>query len=982
VRPLSLEITGFTAFRDRQRVSFEGLGLFVITGPTGAGKTSLLDAMVFSLYGQVPRLGGSQGTRDLVSLGQVEARVAFEFAVRGKGRYRVARRLPRKGAQMVTLERLEGEDWVSEVDHGGVRVIDPVIADLVGLDFDSFCRAVVLPQGEFHRFLKGDAADRRRVLFSLLGVNYFLKMAEVARGRATVLAAAVERTEDIIVGQYADATEAAVSVAESEHANAARAAGHVAEVLVLASEQMAIVETEERRVQTLASQAQELGEQVPALQTLAEDSRTAETVAAGVAEEVAAAAQRVVVSRGAVETADMAVAERESEYGGIEVLVAASSAAVQLAGADDELLSGETAAEQARTTSLAARQTAAAAEAERVALDEQVSGDQKRYEQVASLLETIRQREDRSREAAAAAEKLSTELTTARDAVTVATRAAEEAEAQARSTGAALIAARDQLEALRRTAAVAELAMTLAVGDDCPVCGVALTSRPHVEHEVAQRLIQSQDRESVARGAADRAREAATRAAGRVEEEARGLTRLEERFREALGEAPDLIALLSAQTHRAAELAHRQEEVRLEGERLTKLRRRCAAALQGARDAGVQAARCDAAADAAKTSVDSIQRRRQQSRVVLAEHFGGDVPADAAGLIAGQRAALESAQSHARDRRDELESARVNEAEARDRAECERERLASVASRLSGLRARAEGVRRDLTVVDLAAPAVPLDGTDRQEAIEAALRWAESLAEAVDQAFREAAARSVAAQAQISGLARAVGLDEENPSAAMAALSKADRDAATRAAQTQMAVQHAKERVLKRQELEHQISEERDHVNVLNDLALELRQNRFGEYIVHENLTVLAARASEELMRISDNRYSLVTGSGDFDVVDHANADEQRSVKTLSGGETFLASLALALALSRHIGELASEGLGAKLEAVFIDEGFGTLDPATLEDVIDALERLRDDDLVVGVISHVPELAERIRSGLEVRKDDGRSQIIMNLEGA
>jgi len=113
----------------------------------------------------------------------------------------------------------------------------------------------------------------------------------------------------------------------------------------------------------------------------------------------------------------------------------------------------------------------------------------------------------------------------------------------------------------------------------------------------------------------------------------------------------------------------------------------------------------------------------------------------------------------------------------------------------------------------------------------------------------------------------------------------------------------------------------------------------------------------------------------DFHVVDHHNADERRSVKTLSGGETFLASLALALALSRHVGDLAREGLGARLEAVFIDEGFGALDPETLEEVIDALERLRAEELLVGVISHVPVLAERIRSGLEVRTDQGHSTI-------
>ena len=86
--------------------------------------------------------------------------------------------------------------------------------------------------------------------------------------------------------------------------------------------------------------------------------------------------------------------------------------------------------------------------------------------------------------------------------------------------------------------------------------------------------------------------------------------------------------------------------------------------------------------------------------------------------------------------------------------------------------------------------------------------------------------------------------------------------------------------------------------------------------------------------------------------------------------------LSPALALSKHVGELATEGLGAELEAVFIDEGFGALDPETLEEVIDALERLRAGDLLVGVISHVPALADRISDGLEVRKGEHRSEIL------
>src|SRR4051794_30887345 len=160
VRPLRLEVQGFTAFHTLQKVDFTKLDLFVITGPTGAGKTSLLDAMALALYGAVPRIG-TQGLNELVSHGEAEARVLLEFGV-GGDTYRVARRLPRKGSQSAKFERLVAERWVDVPEKSGVIAVNAAIRERIVLDFESFCKAVVLPQGEFARFLKGDPAERRK----------------------------------------------------------------------------------------------------------------------------------------------------------------------------------------------------------------------------------------------------------------------------------------------------------------------------------------------------------------------------------------------------------------------------------------------------------------------------------------------------------------------------------------------------------------------------------------------------------------------------------------------------------------------------------------------------------------------------------------------------------------------------------------------------------------------------------------------------
>jgi exonuclease SbcC len=131
--------------------------------------------------------------------------------------------------------------------------------------------------------------------------------------------------------------------------------------------------------------------------------------------------------------------------------------------------------------------------------------------------------------------------------------------------------------------------------------------------------------------------------------------------------------------------------------------------------------------------------------------------------------------------------------------------------------------------------------------------------------------------------------------------------------------------------------------------------------MVAEALDLLVTDASRVLQDLSAGQYSFVfdEANRDFLVVDHRNADERRSVRTLSGGETFQAALALALALSDQLGELAANG-AARLESIFLDEGFGTLDPDTLDAVASTIENLAVGDRMVGLVTHVAALSDRV----------------------
>ena len=161
--------------------------------------------------------------------------------------------------------------------------------------------------------------------------------------------------------------------------------------------------------------------------------------------------------------------------------------------------------------------------------------------------------------------------------------------------------------------------------------------------------------------------------------------------------------------------------------------------------------------------------------------------------------------------------------------------------------------------------------------------------------------------------------------------------------------------------------------DLYHELGRLLRADAFQAFVIEEAMAVLAAGASEHLQTLYP-RFALTVGDGEFEVIDHWQADQTRPARTLSGGETFAVSLALALSLAERMPELRNAA-AASLESLFLDEGFGTLDGETLETVIGALEGLRSEERLVVLITHVPELARRIECRIEVRKSPAGSSV-------
>ena len=155
--------------------------------------------------------------------------------------------------------------------------------------------------------------------------------------------------------------------------------------------------------------------------------------------------------------------------------------------------------------------------------------------------------------------------------------------------------------------------------------------------------------------------------------------------------------------------------------------------------------------------------------------------------------------------------------------------------------------------------------------------------------------------------------------------------------------------------------------SVASELGRLLRADGFERWLLAEAVGDLVIRASERLLALSNGQFSFDPDGTDFDICDHHNADQVRQAKSLSGGETFLASLALALALSDSHADLAPEGAPG-LDSLFLDEGFGTLDPETLDVTAAAIEELGASGRMVAIVTHIRELAERMPLRFEVTK--------------
>ncbi|MCM3577462.1 SMC family ATPase [Micrococcus luteus] len=1006
-----MRLEGLGPYAQAQDVDFDRLnaaGLFLLDGPTGAGKSTVLAALCFALYGTVP---GGRSAESLVTTlrepGAVIPEVQVEFTVQGR-RFEVVRspkhERPRRrrsaagGATVSTQatvslrERVDGE-WTAPLTRADE--VGQQIAAVLHLDAEQFMQVVLLPQGQFAQFLTAKSDERRVLLRRLFGTQRFDGVEEHLRVETARLDTAVAVDADV-------ARAARAQLAEALH-EALGPDWHAPEpspdtddrLLALAAERagrahedaragLATARAAEQRARLAARELETRGRDLAAAEAWASRRRDhdaeAETAAARRraveaherAGRVLAAAQRATAAADAAGTASEAVAEALARVED-EPTATAWLAAARADGAADAPASRQALGEAERAAEAVARavrdrarmrelehEAAAAAERraeigrDRAAL---VESRPEREAAVAALHSAVDRGTERlgAREAVdravseAAARRTAAEAAAAR-AVEVETAALAHREAQERRREAA--ERHVGLLRARYEQAASDLAERLVPGEPCAVCGSPEHPAPAATADTAVTEADVRDAEQ-ARTAADRAatdaetalraaeqtlRTAREAAAGLAPEAAREALERAEAERAALDQAAKDLA---ADRHRltAAEktLAGADETaaaLAAEDGRLAEAAAHRAARLTELRDA-VEAARGDA---------ETLDARRDQvtaaRRVLAALAAAQDEDARTRAVADETGQALTAAVAEQRfDDVDAARAARLEETDAAARATAVQEWDAERA-RLAELEA-SEPVRRGRALAEA------------------------GVEPPTEEQTRAAAEALAAAEAASSSRATAVGrLDSlvatvRRQSAALTEV--LDRSAG-------LIAEHTRVRGL---------------LDLVRGGGENLLKMPLTSYVLAGRLEEVAAAATERLLAMTDQRYSIeysdaVGGRGnkglELVIRDHY-VDETRHPATLSGGETFMASLALALGLADTV---QAEAGGIELDTLFVDEGFGSLDADTLDDVLDVVDTLRTGGRTVGLVSHVERMRQEIGVRLEVRKDRRGSSLAVH----
>ena len=907
MRPLLLTMKAFGPYAGETTIDFErfgGAGLYLITGDTGAGKTTLFDAISFALYGEGSgTVRKPEMLRSKYASPEQKTEVLFRFEDKG-ATYEVRRTpsylRPARRGKGETQQLPEAE---LRLPDGSVRTkvkeVNEALEDILGLNREQFLQTAMISQGEFLKLLLTSTEERQKIFRRIFHTERFAALQD----RLKQQSADCERTCDRLAQKIESCAEQLRLEGEAEALRAAVLCGEkpAEELFSQLPELLAEGEREREKAVTVRAEKDKEITMLAAELARAEEAAERKRRRQEKAREVLAEQRKLEAQRQREAALSAEIAAKKPRWEKLPTYRELLPKYEEVAALTEARRRGEQKVQ-------AAEQALRRAEADFTAAERALGAAREKHREIGGAGENLARAEAKA-ESLAARQKL---LALVRQQIEDYKRIYRERQRDLKNYKES-DAAYEQANAAYTTAyrqflagQAGILAEQLKAGEPCPVCGSL--NHPKIAVRAAgtpsEAALQALETDWKA------CRKAAEQAAKRH-------SASQERM---LGQEKKLI-------ERAAEL--------FPGIAFQDLDRSAKA-----EEAVLQAQIAESRAVSAQCKAVAMEYRR------LSE----ELPA-----LEAQRATLEAARGSAQ------------------------EGLSAARQTLEGLRAAEEAGKKQLPAGEAA---------DLQREIRA-LETEQETAERDEQALLAAIAETAQRLSRFEGEQKALASEREDSNPAdLAALTarlreaEAARDALRkRAEQRSAALSRNREAFLSWQKFATEQAKALQHFRAAKSLADTASGQLSGQeklmletYVQLDYFERIIVRANIRLMEMTEGRYELVRSkeaenkrsqSGlSLDVIDHYNGG-QRSVKSLSGGESFQASLALALGLSDTVQEEAG---GIRLDAMFIDEGFGTLDEGALRNALQALLKLAADARLVGVISHVPELKEKIERQIRIRK--------------
>ncbi|MGE0494849.1 MAG: AAA family ATPase [Vulcanimicrobiota bacterium] len=1011
-----LTVEGFMPYRKRQEVTFTGHSIFALVGPTGSGKSALLDAICFALYGKAPRWDNAKAASEIVAQGCKEARIEVEFSLSDQ-LYQVVRtvKLRKSGPNHeVEIRPFRDGEWEASSERTPQGAATQQITALLGMKYQVFTRALLLPQGQFDRLLKPEKlANRKLLLMELANLGIYDQMSELARARQKQAEAEQDKLT-LALGQHEHISpealaelELRIQALEAEQkalkrrlgeldlaAQLARRLGETTRTLEKALEQAQLLEQRADEMEASRRQlarARELEGERAQLDEVTRCRRNhrdkqvqyqqAKDALTKAEEGLAKAAEGL----DQAETAAGAIPALESR---LEALGGLAQVAREWARHTGELVKTRGELEQRRTAMIRLNETLTAEQTTLGKLEARLKLLEEERQSLAGeagLEATLTGCRVKARAADELAGRLAElDLEAAHKAVAKAQQDLKVAEERFATADRVL---KESERACREARRVREehlahrLRHNLKVGEPCPVCLQQVAQAPAEPDgevlEVDELLAEAEQALEDARETLDARRLRLERAdfeAEQAEEELEQVkAKRQELSMQLVAARQDLIEAMgwpgwpddAVGTIESALAAEHQRRGRLDELALLKSQEsealrgleRAIAQLEADRRTGQQRlSELEAAALECEAQAAELDRQ-------LSAEFGEGVD-----YLQACEQEVATVTTRARvlekDRTQALDAKRTAEACKASAEALERERIRSRADAAAELMAVETRFLERLEELGLASEKdlfLALMAPDQMKRLEGDLQVYEDARRLTCQRIAECeetlAGRRVN-QAEVEAAEAELKQCSEDLGECQTKLGGATREHGL-----------MKEGLAKAQDLRDLLEQHSSQASTYKVLSGLLNADGLKAFVANRLLEEILERASVELERLS-GRYRLCLRGDDIWVEDGWNAGEARDVRSLSGGETFLASLSLALAMVDYLSE------GRPLESLFIDEGFGTLDQDTLEVVAQTLEMLQQRGRLVGVITHVSELAERLPVQIRVVKDQAGSRVL------